>query len=103
LQRRRLVQPRERRARRAALALRSEPQPTVWRPASLLTVLRAAQLFEAVAVCRAWRRAGKRLFFARLWDVCTTICHPLQLFSLVRRPPPRLPDAGALGRVLCFL
>lgn len=43
----------------------------------------ALQLFEAVAVCRAWRRAGKRLFFAQPWDACTTICHPLQLFSLV--------------------
>jgi len=86
--------------RRSCCAVCTE-QPFVWRPASPLDVPRAAQLFEAVAVCRAWRRAGKRLFFARLWDACTTICHPLQLFSLVRCLPARLPDTGALRGVLC--
>ena len=59
---------------------------------SLLCILTCVllQLFEAVAVCRAWRRAGKRLFFAQPWDACTTICHPLQLFSLVTPAPNTL-------------
>lgn len=54
------------------------------------------QLFEAVAVCRAWRRAGKRLFFAQPWDACTTICHPLQLYSLVSRKPMGCHDCWEL-------
>ena len=41
-------------------------------------------LFQISAVCRAWRRASKRIFFSRPWDSCTTLCHPLQLFSTVR-------------------
>ncbi|BDA50150.1 Tubby-like F-box protein 9 [Coccomyxa sp. Obi] len=49
-------------------------------------------LFQVSAVCRAWRRASKRVFFSQPWDSCTTLCHPLQLFS-TRVPglPPRLP------------
>ncbi|CAL8465340.1 g4875 [Coccomyxa elongata] len=48
--------------------------------------------FQVSAVCRAWRRASKRIFFTQPWNSCTTLCHPLQLFS-TRVPgiSPRLP------------
>ena len=62
----------------------------------VLTCVRL-QLFEAVAVCRAWRRAGKRLFFAQPWDACTTICHPLQLFSLVSSHPAHCCESSELA------
>ncbi len=57
-------------------------------------------LFQISAVCQAWRRASKRIFFSRPWDSCTTLCHPLQLFSTVSPNPPFTPSLDGLDAIL---
>jgi hypothetical protein len=41
-------------------------------------------LLPVCGVCRGWRRVAASLLFDRPWSRYHTICHPSQLFSLVR-------------------